>query len=198
MLEFNTLIPSEIFNAIGIIGVIFYMGSYAALQCGFLQGRGYAYLAYNALAASCVLISLIDSFNFSSLLIQVSWIAISAYGIVRLFLLRRHSQYTKEELDLLQYTMPDLPKEFWRRFLNLCEFKEGYAGDVLIRENQPVEHLIYLYQGAAKIKLNENVISTTNRSILFGEIACLDGTPRKRNRGIDRKKQDDDNQCRTA
>lgn len=46
---------ADLVNAIGILGVSLYLGSYAALQTGFLRGQGYLYPAINMAAASCVL-----------------------------------------------------------------------------------------------------------------------------------------------
>ncbi|MCZ7598026.1 MAG: hypothetical protein M5U09_10255 [Gammaproteobacteria bacterium] len=49
-----------IYDASGILGSIIFLGAYAALQLGYLRGRGYAYAALNALGASFVLASIIQ------------------------------------------------------------------------------------------------------------------------------------------
>jgi len=59
-------------------------GSYAALQFQFIEGNGFLYPFLNFMAASLVLISLFENFNFPSLLIQISWIVISLYALSRM------------------------------------------------------------------------------------------------------------------
>lgn len=85
---FTTTLPMSIFEIAGFLGVALYLGYYAALQFQLLDCKGMIYPFLNFLAASCVLISLSESFNMLSALIQVSWIAISSYGIIRLLVQR--------------------------------------------------------------------------------------------------------------
>ena len=89
---FTTTLEMSIFEIAGFMGVALYLGSYAALQLQLLDCNGIKYPFLNFLAASCVLISLSESFNMSSALIQISWIAISSYGIARLLIQRMKKQ----------------------------------------------------------------------------------------------------------
>lgn len=93
----------SIFDIMGLLGVVFYLGSYAALQFEIIDGRKVVYPLLNFLAASFVLVSLFENFNLPSLLIQISWIAISLYGISRLTMIsngekRKVYQPTSAEL----------------------------------------------------------------------------------------------------
>lgn len=67
----------------GLLGVALYLGSYAALQFGWLNGDGARYALANLCAASLVLLDLQWSFNLPSALIQCAWICISLYGLMR-------------------------------------------------------------------------------------------------------------------
>ena len=69
-------------DVIGIIGVAFYICNYFLLQVNLLDGNSITYTILNLLAATLVLISLVNTFNLPSVLIQVSWILISLVGIV--------------------------------------------------------------------------------------------------------------------
>lgn len=89
---FGNLIEMSLFQITGLIGVAFYLGSYAALQFEILISSGVAYSVCNFLASSCVLISLFESFNLSSAIIQISWIAISIFGIMRLLSKQRETE----------------------------------------------------------------------------------------------------------
>ena len=68
-------------QAIGVTGFFFYVGGFAALQMGLLDGNGRTYTVTNILGASLVLISLISAFNIASFLIQVCWILFGLYGL---------------------------------------------------------------------------------------------------------------------
>ncbi len=73
----------SVFDIFGLLGFAGYLCSFGALQFGLLDGNGKTYAWTNVLAASFVLISLYDAFNLASALIQVSWIVIGYFGIVR-------------------------------------------------------------------------------------------------------------------
>jgi len=79
----------SIFELLGVLGFVFYMLSYGLLQFGKISGHSYCYTIMNMLAAGLVLISLLHQFNLASVLIQVSWIIISLFGLARLWQQRR-------------------------------------------------------------------------------------------------------------
>jgi len=72
-----------IFDAAGLLGAIFYLCSYGALQFGWLDGNSLRYSVLNGIAAALVLLSLYKSFNLASALIQIMWITVSVVGICR-------------------------------------------------------------------------------------------------------------------
>jgi len=73
----------SLFDAFGLLGFATYLGGFAALQFGWLDGNGKAYAWTNVWGASFVLVSLYDAFNLASALIQISWIVIGYVGILR-------------------------------------------------------------------------------------------------------------------
>ena len=166
----------EQFYAIaGFGGVAFYLGSYAALQLGFLNGQGYAYAFLNVIAASCVLISLIEAFNLSSALIQGFWIFISAVGIARYYYLTHRIKFTDEEAEFLQTALPEISKIKARKLLDLGFWITGEPGAVLTEEGKTVEHLIYLASGQAEVQSGEKVIAVCEERSFVGEITALSG-----------------------
>ena len=82
-------LSTQAYNVIGVTGFVLYMVSYFLLQIGKVKGHGNAYTIMNLTAALLVLISLADSFNLASALIQIAWILISLIGLFRLNLSRR-------------------------------------------------------------------------------------------------------------
>ncbi len=83
------LMKMSIYEAMGLVGVAFYLSSYAALQFGFIDGKKVSYPFLNFMAASCVLISLFENFNMPSMLVQISWITISLYGISKMLMVSK-------------------------------------------------------------------------------------------------------------
>lgn len=79
-----------LFDVAGMAGVLIYVGSYAALQFGRLDGNSIQYCLCNGSAAALVLISLIHDFNLASALIQIVWISVSLFGLYRYVRRRRH------------------------------------------------------------------------------------------------------------
>ncbi len=173
----NEIAGFDVYNAIGIAGVALYLGSYAALQMGLLRGQGYAYASINLTAATCVLISLVQNFNLSSALIQVSWIVISVVGMTRLFILYHRLKFSPEEAAFLEAVLPDMPKEHARKLLNLGFWITGEQGTVLTTEHEPVSHLYYLAEGEASVLSGERMVALINGKSFIGEITCLTGEP---------------------
>lgn len=73
------------YDWIGILGTLMVLGAFFLLQSRRLHGNGLAYQLLNLFGAAGVLVSLWDRFNPSVFVLELAWIAISAYGIVRSF-----------------------------------------------------------------------------------------------------------------
>ena len=82
----DSLSPFQLF---GIVGVASYRWAYAALQFGWWRGDGIAYTLSNPAAALLVMVSLSESFNLPSALIQAAWAVLSLVGLARIALRRR-------------------------------------------------------------------------------------------------------------
>lgn len=166
-----------VYGMIGILGVGLYLSAYALLQTGYLRGSGYAYTLLNMAGAACVAISLVDAFNLSSLLIQVSWILISIVGLARMALINRSLRFSAEDLGFHDRALPNLPRRDLRRLLNLGEWTNVAEGDVLTTQDVPVDHLIYVTAGHADVFKNAVRIAQIRPDHFVGEITCLHGGP---------------------
>lgn len=83
----------EVLKYIGLLGAFLYLASYFLLQAGYIGGNSKAYTYLNLSAASLVLVSLTTAFNAASVVIQVSWILISIFGMSRMYLLYRRIRF---------------------------------------------------------------------------------------------------------
>lgn len=167
----------NLYAIFGFVGVALYLGSYAALQLGYLNGQGGLYALLNLFAASSVLVSLVQAFNLSSAVIQSFWIVISIVGLVRMYLLTRRIRFSREEEDLIGNALPALSKRKARKFLDAGHWIDGEAGALLTQEGEPVVHLIYILDGAAEIISNERVIAVCEAHAFIGELTALSGEP---------------------
>lgn len=164
----------QLLNNVGLLGVGFYLSSYALLQMGVLRGNGYPYVVMNLIAASLVLVSLQASFNMSSALIQIFWIVISVFGIARLIWLNMSIKFSPDEEHLLQLLFPSMDKTLARKFLDTAKWYDLEPGVELTTENRPVTHMTYLSSGLAKVFVNNQEVGEITHG-LVGEINVLTG-----------------------
>ena len=167
----------DFFGVIGITGVALYLMAYALLQFGFIRGSGYLYTFLNMSAACCVLISLIEEFNLSSFLIQVSWIAISIVGLTRMVLRDRALTFSDEELDLAREAFPLMMKPDLRELLDQGKWISMRRDTVLTLQGAPVEDLIYISEGRADVLCEDVKIAELGPGAFIGEMTCLSGDP---------------------
>lgn len=173
----ETLQAMSWYDIAGFIGVGFYIGSYAALQAGLLRGDSYAYALVNGVAAACILASLAESFNLSSAIIQITWITISLIGVIRLYIINSRLRFSKDEEYFLERAMPDLSKIDARKFLDISLAIEGETGVQLTQQGEPIQHLIYLVEGEARVFSGGIEVAQVGPGNYIGDVTYLMGEP---------------------
>lgn len=71
------------YDILGSVGVALIIITYLLLQIERLSSAGVLYSTLNALGAFFVIISLMYEFNMSAFIVEVFWVLISVFGIVR-------------------------------------------------------------------------------------------------------------------
>ncbi len=71
---------SDIFGVFGVIAVIF---AYFLLSIERMQANRWPYSLINFIGAVLIAWSLLDEWNLSAFLMEVSWAVISLYGLIR-------------------------------------------------------------------------------------------------------------------
>jgi len=71
------------YDWVGLAGTLMVLGAFFLLQAGRLAGTSIVYQLLNLLGAAGVLVSLLGAFNLSVFALELTWVLISAYGIVR-------------------------------------------------------------------------------------------------------------------
>ena len=74
------------YDFVGSIGVFTIITTYVLLQTGKLKSASLAYSVLNGTGAALIAFSLLYSFNFSAFVVELLWMFISVYGIVKYFL----------------------------------------------------------------------------------------------------------------
>jgi hypothetical protein len=72
-----------LFDLLGNIGVLLILGSYLLLQLERLPATATSYSLANAVGAGLIIVSLIFNFNLSAFIIEVAWLMISVFGMMR-------------------------------------------------------------------------------------------------------------------
>ena len=168
---------AQIPEVAGLLGVLLYVGAYAALQTGLLRSNGYSYAAANLAAAALVLLSLSSNFNLSAAISQIVWIVISVFGLVRMAVLAKRARLNDEELAFTAAKFPTMSRSMARKFLNAGDWYDAKAGTLLVSEGERLGGLIYLAGGEAEVTLRGRPIAQCTPGSFIGEMSCFDGSP---------------------
>lgn len=71
------------YDLVGNLGVLLVLGTYLFVQMGRMDMRRPGYSLANAGGAVLILVSLFYDFNLSSFVIEIVWLLISLYGLLR-------------------------------------------------------------------------------------------------------------------
>jgi len=70
-------------DIIGCIGTLIILIVYALLQLGKIESSSFAYSFWNVVGAVLILNSLLFSWNWAAVLMEISWAIISLYGMLK-------------------------------------------------------------------------------------------------------------------
>ena len=75
--------PFNMYDVIGLCGVLAYIGAYFGIQILRMQPNSTAYGALNVAGPILILVSLSHAFNLASFVTQTFWLLITLGGMVR-------------------------------------------------------------------------------------------------------------------
>ena len=166
-----------LYGLIGVVGVAFYLGSYAALQLGRMSGRGYLYPFCNMMGAGCVGISIIEAWNLSSLLISIAYVVISVVGITRTFLLRRTIRFQAEEVRVIETILPGVDKVDAQKLIAIGRWVDGQDRMIITQEGVPISDLVWISSGKMGVYVRDQHVAEMGEGAVLGEATCLTGAP---------------------
>jgi len=89
-------LPLQWHEVVGMVGVALCLLAYMWLQTGKLRGDRIPFQVMNVAGAGAIAVSLLYDFNLSAMTIEIAWIGISIYGIVRSAKLRRRHKLRQQ------------------------------------------------------------------------------------------------------
>ena len=79
----STTLLDSLYTAMGFLGVGMVLFSYFLLQAGKVKPESQLYAALNIGGSCGILVSLIPAFNLPSMAMQLCWITITLFGVIR-------------------------------------------------------------------------------------------------------------------
>ncbi len=77
------------YDWVGLLGTAMILAGFALLQAGRMTGTDLGYQLLNLFGALGILVSLLGTFNLSVFVLELAWVAVSAYGIMRSIKMKR-------------------------------------------------------------------------------------------------------------
>ena len=164
-------------DALGVLSLVLYLGSYLSLQLGLIRGDGWLFPTLNLAASLSLILSLMAQFNLYSMMVEVAWAVISVIGLIRLYIIYKYFNFTDEEEAAAKRLGPGLAKDRVRKLLSLGNWSDVSPGHVLTREGLPVTHLIYVASGVCRIEIDGTIVATIGAGGLIGEMTYHTGQP---------------------
>ena len=72
-----------IYDLLGVLGSFIIIAAYFASQCGWVEASDWRFPSANLIGALLILLSLMVAWNLAAFVMEVFWIAISIYGLLR-------------------------------------------------------------------------------------------------------------------
>jgi CRP-like cAMP-binding protein len=105
------------------------------------------------------------------------FILINLYQLLWLVRDRLSLSLPEQDAPLLRDSLSGLDDAQIARLLKAAEWKSFNPGDILTRQDAPLDSLFYLLSGRASVVVNASLITHLERGSFIGEIAYLTGNP---------------------
>ncbi|MBI3128933.1 MAG: cyclic nucleotide-binding domain-containing protein [Candidatus Tectomicrobia bacterium] len=115
--------------------------------------------------------------GFSSLALveQSLLLTINVVRIVMLVKERRGVSFTEEEQELYRTVFSRFSPVEFLKIIRLAEWRNGGPGELLAVQNQPVNHLIMIYNGEVAIVKEDHEVVHLRDGTMIGEMSFLRG-----------------------
>jgi Cyclic nucleotide-binding domain len=107
----------------------------------------------------------------------VVFILINAYQLFWLIRERMSLRLPEKEAPLLREALTGLDDAQISQLLKAAEWKDLQVGEVLTRQDAPVDALYFMCSGRANVEVNRTNVTFLEKGSFIGEIAYLTGNP---------------------
>lgn len=149
--------------------------SYALLVAAALAARRSTGRLCLALAAACGLAAA----GWAGDLVTGGWMLLLLVSSLTLFVAEesrnRRARFTAEDEAMCAAVLQDVPRAVARHLLDQGLWLSGKAGDRLTEEGAPVQHVVFLAEGAAGVTAGGQRVATLGPGDLIGEATILTG-----------------------
>jgi CRP-like cAMP-binding protein len=114
---------------------------------------------------------------FAGIAWTVLFIAINAFQLAVLLRDRWSLRLPEKEAPLLREALAGLDDAQISRLLKAADWMDGQPGDVLTRQDAPLDALYFLCSGRANVEVNRSLVTYLEKGSFVGEIAYLTGNP---------------------
>jgi CRP-like cAMP-binding protein len=105
------------------------------------------------------------------------FIAINLYQLIWLVRDRLNARLPEKDAEMLRQSFSGLDDSQIARMLRAADWKDYVQGDVLTRQDAPVDALYFLCSGRATVEVDGTFVTYLEKGSFIGEIAYLTGNP---------------------
>ena len=122
-------------------------------------------------------------FNISELpsvltyLVVALFLGFNAVQIVNIIRERLNARLPEKDANLLRQSFEGLSDGQIAHLLKAADWQNFAAGDILTRQDAPLDALYFLCTGRAAVEINGSLVTHLERGSFIGEIAYLTGNP---------------------
>ena len=107
------------------------------------------------------------------------FIAINLYQLIWLVRDRVNARLPEKDADMLRQSFSGLDDSQIAKLLRAADWKDYVQGDVLTRQDAPVDALYYLCSGRASVEVDGTIVTNLEGGSFIGEIAYLTMEPQR-------------------
>ena len=150
--------------------------SYAMLVAAALAARRSTARLFLALAAA---VGLAVAIAWTGDLVGAAWMILLLVAALSLFVAEesrnRRARFTADDEMMRAAVLAGVPRAVARHLIDQGLWLTGKAGDMLTQEGRPVEHMVFLAEGAAGVVAGGQRVATVGPGDLIGEATLLSG-----------------------
>ncbi len=107
---------------------------------------------------------------------EVIFVSVNLIQLLILEIENRRAKFSEFEKRFIEHSLPGVEKAHAKRLLRIAAVTEHPAGEVLTTENQPVDELHFILEGAVRIDKGGSMVGVCGHNDFIGEIGFMLGS----------------------